>query len=80
MSILASLEQRGVVWNRMSFETPAAARQFAGELNQPVSAAVLAQGTAASAGCPRQMQLFEGHPKESAARLLEKLKFEARVL
>jgi electron transfer flavoprotein alpha subunit len=44
MSILAILEQRSGVWNRMSFETLAAAQQFAGELNQPVSAAVLGQG------------------------------------
>jgi electron transfer flavoprotein alpha subunit len=44
MSILAILEQRGGAWNRMSFETLAAAQQFAGELNQPVSAAVIGQG------------------------------------
>jgi electron transfer flavoprotein alpha subunit len=44
MSILAILEQRGGAWNRMSFETLAAAQQFAGELNQPVSAAVVGQG------------------------------------
>ena len=32
MSILAVLEQRGGEWNRMSFETLAAAQQFAKEL------------------------------------------------
>ena len=45
MSILAILEQRGGVWNRMSFETLAAAQQFAGELNMPVSAAVIGPGS-----------------------------------
>ena len=44
MSILAILEQRGGAWNRMSFETLAAAQQFGGELSQPVSAAVIGQG------------------------------------
>jgi electron transfer flavoprotein alpha subunit len=41
MSILAVMEQRGGAWNRMSFETLAAAQQFARELNTTVSAAVL---------------------------------------
>ena len=41
MSILAVMEQRGGVWNRMSFETLAAARQFARELGTTASAAVL---------------------------------------
>jgi len=44
MSILAILEQRAREWNRMSFETLAAAQQFANELGQPTSAAVLGQG------------------------------------
>jgi electron transfer flavoprotein alpha subunit len=49
MSILAVLEQRPSpegrpAWNRMSWETLAAAQQFARELNQPVSAAVLGHG------------------------------------
>src|SRR5215472_16690038 len=49
MSILAVLEQRPSpegrpTWNRMSWETLAAAQQFARELNQPVSAAVLGHG------------------------------------
>jgi electron transfer flavoprotein alpha subunit len=41
MSILAVMEQRGGSWNRMSFETLAAAQQFAGELNTTASAVVL---------------------------------------
>ena len=31
-------------------------------------------------GRSKQTQLFEGNPKEVAAKLVEKLKFEARVL
>jgi electron transfer flavoprotein alpha subunit len=50
MSVLAVLEQRGGQWNRMSFETLAAAQQMAGELAIPVSAAVLGQGIEALAG------------------------------
>jgi electron transfer flavoprotein alpha subunit len=41
MSILAILEQRAGAWNRMSFETLAAAQELGGAQNQPVSAAVL---------------------------------------
>ncbi len=44
MSILAVMEQRGGAWNRMSFETLAAAQQFARELNTTASAAVLGDG------------------------------------
>ena len=44
MSVLVVLEQRGGEWNRMSWETLAAAQQFGRELNQPVSGAVLGQG------------------------------------
>ncbi len=48
MSILVVMEQRAVegppAWNRMSWETLAAGQQFAGELQQPVAAAVLGQG------------------------------------
>lgn len=40
MSILAILEQRDGVLNRMSLETLAAAQQIAGEMNQPVHAAL----------------------------------------
>jgi electron transfer flavoprotein alpha subunit len=49
MSVLAILEQRTSPegqpgWNRMSWETLAAAQQIAGALHQPASAAVLGQG------------------------------------
>ena len=50
MSILVITEQRAGEWNRMSFETLAAAQQLAKELNTPVSAAVLGQGVVALAG------------------------------
>jgi electron transfer flavoprotein alpha subunit len=40
MSILAVLEQRGGAWNRVSFETLAAAQQLAAQISMPVSAAV----------------------------------------
>jgi electron transfer flavoprotein alpha subunit len=47
MSILVVMEQRAVqgppAWSRMSWETLAAGQQHAGELQQPVSAAVLGQ-------------------------------------
>jgi electron transfer flavoprotein alpha subunit len=49
MSILTVMEQRGGVWNRMSFETLAAAQQVAGELNTTASAAVLGQDIGALA-------------------------------
>jgi len=41
MSILAVLEHNGRAWNRMSWETLAAAQQIARELNTTVSAAVV---------------------------------------
>src|SRR5262245_48450192 len=41
MSILAVLEQRGGVWNRMSFETLAAAQQLAQQLNTIAAVAVV---------------------------------------
>jgi electron transfer flavoprotein alpha subunit len=44
MSILAVLEQRAGQWNRMSFETLAAAQQLAKELGTTASAAVLGHG------------------------------------
>jgi electron transfer flavoprotein alpha subunit len=44
MSVLAVMEQRGGAWNRMSFETLAAAQQLAKELNTTASAAVLGDG------------------------------------
>lgn len=49
MSILVVLEQRGAAWNRMSFETLAAAQQIAGELGLPVNAAVIGGGIEALA-------------------------------
>jgi electron transfer flavoprotein alpha subunit len=49
MSILVVMEQREGVWNRMSWETLAAAQQLAGELNTTASAAVLGQGIEALA-------------------------------
>jgi electron transfer flavoprotein alpha subunit len=44
MSILAVLEQRAGQWNRMSFETLAAAQQVAKELGVTASAAILGHG------------------------------------
>ena len=49
MSILVVLEQRAAAWNRMSFETLAAAQQMGGELGLPVSAAVVGGGIEALA-------------------------------
>ncbi len=43
MSILAVLEQRGGSWNKMSFETLAAAQQIAKERNTGAAAAVVSQ-------------------------------------
>jgi electron transfer flavoprotein alpha subunit len=60
MSILAVMEQRGGVWNRMSFETLAAAQHLAKELNSTASAAVLGDGV-------------EGLAAELAAKQLEKV-------
>ncbi|MGA2599204.1 MAG: electron transfer flavoprotein subunit alpha/FixB family protein [Bryobacteraceae bacterium] len=45
--ILVITEQRGGVWNRMSFETLAAGQQLASELGQSASAAVPGQGIGA---------------------------------
>jgi electron transfer flavoprotein alpha subunit len=50
MSILAVLEQRSGQWNRMSFETLAAAQQLAAELGSTAGAAVLGHGIGALAG------------------------------
>jgi electron transfer flavoprotein alpha subunit len=60
MSILAVMEQRGGEWNRMSFETLAAAQQMAKETGTTVSAAVLGNG-------------LDGLAGELAARQLEKV-------
>jgi len=55
MSVLAILEQRPgqdgkPAWNRMSFETLAAAQQIAGELGTEASAAVVGSGVSGLAG------------------------------
>ncbi len=44
------MEQRGGAWNRMSFETLAAAQQFAKQLNTTAGAAVVGDGVDALAG------------------------------
>jgi electron transfer flavoprotein alpha subunit len=49
MSILVVMEQRAGEWNRMSFETLAAAQQLAGELKTTASAAILGTGVDALA-------------------------------
>jgi len=49
MSILAILEQREGQWNKMSFETLAAAQQMAQELGTTAGAAVVGQGVGALA-------------------------------
>ena len=55
MSILAVLEQRSGQWNRMSFETLAAAQQLAKELeHHRLRAAVLGQGMEALAAGTRR--------------------------
>jgi electron transfer flavoprotein alpha subunit len=60
MSILAVMEQRGGVWNRMSFETLAAAQQLAKELGSTACAAVVGDGV-------------DGLAAELAAKQLEKV-------
>jgi electron transfer flavoprotein alpha subunit len=50
MSVLAVLEQRAGSWNRMSFETLAAAQQLAAELGTQASAAVLGAAVDGLAG------------------------------
>jgi electron transfer flavoprotein alpha subunit len=60
MSILAVMEQRGGAWNRLSFETLAAAQQLAKELNATASAVVLGDGV-------------ESLAAELAAKQLEKV-------
>jgi electron transfer flavoprotein alpha subunit len=57
MSILAVLEQRSGQWNRMSFETLAAAQQLAKELGTTASAAVLGHGVEGLAGELQSKQL-----------------------
>jgi electron transfer flavoprotein alpha subunit len=57
MSILAVMEQRGGVWNRMSFETLAAAQQLAKDLNTTASAALLGDNVMALAAELESKQL-----------------------
>ncbi|HYW41328.1 MAG TPA: electron transfer flavoprotein subunit alpha/FixB family protein [Bryobacteraceae bacterium] len=57
MSILAVLEQRAGAWNKMSFETLAAAQQIAQELNTTASAAVVGYGVDSLAGEVASKQL-----------------------
>jgi electron transfer flavoprotein alpha subunit len=64
MSILVVAEQRGGTWNRMSWETVAAAQQIGKELGQPVEAAVLGKGVAALAGELARKQFERVHTVE----------------
>jgi electron transfer flavoprotein alpha subunit len=50
MSVLVVMEQRGGVWNKMSWETLAAGQQIAADLGTPVSAAVIGSGIERLAG------------------------------
>ena len=61
MSILLVTEQRGGAWNRMSWETVAAAQQIGAELNQPVEAAVLGKGVGALAAELASKRLAKVH-------------------
>jgi electron transfer flavoprotein alpha subunit len=65
MSILVIVEQRGGAWNRMSWETVAAAQQIGKELGQPVEAAVLGKGVAALAGELARKQFESVHAVEN---------------
>src|SRR6185312_7058249 len=66
MSILAVMEQRGGAWNRMSFETLAAAQQLAKELNTTASAAVLGDNVGALANELASKQLEKVYAVEHA--------------
>jgi electron transfer flavoprotein alpha subunit len=66
MSILAVMEQRGGSWNRMSFETLAAAQQFARELNTTATAAVLGDTVDRLAAELASKQLEKVHAVEHA--------------
>jgi electron transfer flavoprotein alpha subunit len=57
MSLLAILEQRHGVFQRMSWETLAAAQQLGRELDQPVSAAVIGDAVAELAADAARQQL-----------------------
>jgi electron transfer flavoprotein alpha subunit len=64
MSILVVAEERGGAWNRMSWETVAAAQQIGKELGQPVEAAVAGKGVAALAGELARKQFERVHSVE----------------
>jgi len=66
MSILAVMEQRGGVWNRMSFETLAAAQQLAKDLNTTASAALLGDDVTALAADLQLKQLDKVYAVEHA--------------
>jgi electron transfer flavoprotein alpha subunit len=66
MSVLAVLEQRAGQWNRMSFETLAAAQQLAGELGATAGAAVLGDGVEPLAGELAGRQLAQVYAIEHA--------------
>jgi electron transfer flavoprotein alpha subunit len=56
-NVLVIMEQRGGVWNRMSWETLAAGQQLAAQTGATVSAAVVGQGIDALAGELAQKKL-----------------------
>src|SRR6266542_711497 len=64
MSVLVVAGQRSGAWNRMSWETVAAAQQIGKELNQPVEAAVLGKGIGGLAGELAGKQLAKVHAVE----------------
>ena len=75
--------------NKLRYATLMGIKKAKSKEVRNVSAAGLGVGSAAPCiqlsrvylpGRSKQTQLFEGPPKESAAKLVEKLKFEARVI
>jgi len=64
MSVLAMLEHRGGAWNRLSFETIAAAQQLGRELGQPVSAALFGHSLSKLASDLDGIQLSRLHSVE----------------
>jgi electron transfer flavoprotein alpha subunit len=64
MSILVVVEQRAGAWNRMSWETVAAAQQIGKELGQPVEAAVVGKGVITLAGELARKQFERVHAVE----------------
>lgn len=62
--VLVILEQRGGVWNRMSWETLAAGQQLAAELQQPVFAAIAGQSMDALSTELAQKKLAKVHVVE----------------